>query len=111
MENTLASWGERYRVNFSDFALGAEHTVPGRYWLFIETADELPCGAGAAVDEMLAEASPDYMDVRRLGMLGELRVKRCGSGSIAKVSGEGHSKHRTFLKEWQTNALLNAKDE
>lgn len=111
VENTFASWAEKYWVNFSDFALGAEHSVPGRYWLFIETSDKLPCDAGTAVDKMLADASEDYMDIRRLGMLGELRVKRCSSGSIAKVFGEGHSKHRTFLKEWQTNALLNANDE
>lgn len=111
VEETLVSWAERFRVNFSDFALGAEHTVPGRYWLFVEMVGELPCGAGAAVDKMLAEASEDYMEIRRLGMLGELRIKRCGSGSIAKVFGDGHSKHRTFLKEWQTDALLNANDE
>lgn len=111
VEDTLVSWAERFRVNFSDFAVGAEHTVPGRYWLFIETAGELPRGAGAAVDKMLIEASGDYMEIRKLGMLEELKVKRCGSGSIAKVFGEGHSKHRTFLKEWQTKALLNANDE
>lgn len=110
VEDTIASWAERYRVNFSDFALGAEHTVPGRYWLFVETADELPPSAGAAVDKMLAKGSEDYMEIRELGMLGELSVKRCGSGSIARVFGEGHGKHRTFLKEWQTNALLNAND-
>lgn len=60
---------------------------------------------------MLIEASGDYMEIRKLGMLEELKVKRCVSGSIAKVFGEGHSKHRTFLKEWQTKALLNANDE
>lgn len=111
VEDTLVSWAKRYRVNFSDFAVGAEHTVPGRYWLFAETAGGLPCGAGAAVDKMLAEASEDYMEIRGLGMLKELRVKRCASGSIAKLFGEGHAKHRTFLKEWQTNALLNANEE
>lgn len=111
VENTLVSWAERYRVNFTDFALGAEHTVPGRYWLFIETVGELPRGAGAAVDKMLIEASGDYMEIRKLGMLEELRVKKCGSGSIAKVFGEGHGKHRTFLKEWQTKALLNENEE
>lgn len=111
VEKTFASWAESCRLNYSDFALGAEHAVPGRYWLFVETVGELPDGAGTTVDKMLAEASEDYMDVRRLGMLKELKVKRCGSGSIAKVFGEGHGKHRTFLKEWQTNALLNANDE
>lgn len=110
VEETVALWAERDRVHLSDFALGAEHTVPDRYWLFVETDGEIPPGAGAAVDRMLAKSSEDYMEIRSLGMLGELRVKRCGSGSIAGVFGEGHGKHRTFLKEWQTDALLNAKD-
>ena len=111
VENTIVSWAERYRVNFSDFAVGAEYTVPAGYWLFVETVGELPCGACAAVDNMLAETSEDYMEIRKLGMLEELRVKRCVSGSIAKLFGEGHSKHHTFLKEWQTDTLLKANDE
>lgn len=111
VEETLVSWAEKNRVIFSDLAVGAEHTVPGRYWLFAETSSELPRGAGASVDKMLTEASEDYMEIRKLGMLEELKVKRCVCGSIAKLFGEGQNKHRTFLMEWQTNALLNANDD
>lgn len=126
VQRAVADWAERLKITLSDYAVGVEQTVPGRYLVFVETAPDdslwtadrsigkkdknlrtIPENAGIVLDGILQEMSEDYQDIRTLGMLRELRVLSCRPGYIAKAAaGEGHSKHHTFIKEAQTKRLL-----
>lgn len=106
VENILTAWANERHIVLSDFAVGVEQSLPSRYWVFLETMGDVPADSGSVLDGMFGQASADYTDIRRQEMLRELSVRVCPSGSINKVFGEGHSKHHTFLKETQTNALL-----
>ena len=110
MQAAIAGWAKRLRITMPDFAVGAGRTVPGRYLVFVETAENQTGeteDAASELDGILQEMSGDYRDIRMLGMLREVKVIFCRPGCIAEAAaGEGHRKHHTFLKKEQTEKLL-----
>ncbi len=134
----FAEWAGALGVTLSDYAVGTERAVPGRYLIFMEIVGEAFPGrkadsagrtgdfseaagekisggmetAAEIFDAVLKKLSTDYRDIRELGMLRGPRLIPCRPGSIAEAAaGEGHRKQHLFLKETQTFRLLCEWDE
>ena len=104
-------------LSLSDFAIGIDtRTMPNGYFLFYE-ADGVPekKDLGSVFDDVLKELSPDYEDLRSLGMISKPKVLPVGRGEIfnsisvaAKVS---HKKPRIFVNEYATEYLLQRSED
>lgn len=103
-------WAEEEKVELKDFAVGIDtEELPGRYCLFGEIIGKDTQEASGFFDSILCELSPDYQDVRSLGMLRPAQVCVVKEGSIVNILSEDkerHNKPHTFLNPQQTFRLM-----
>lgn len=112
VQAAVLGWAEEQNVKVSDFTLGMDvRSLPCRYCLFVETEKQNGVQWESCFDWKLRELSPDYDDVRNLGMLespGVYPVKRgMLAGQFLSEKGEqAHRKPRIFFSPEQTERLL-----
>lgn len=116
----VAQWAAEEKLRVLDCSMGIDSTqYPCRYCLFAET--EEPCDERLAskdelesrFDVVLGALSPDYEDVRRLGLLNPPRVFLVKKGWIGRFltkddRGTAHTKPHLFLSQIQTAELIGA---
>lgn len=114
MREAIRIWTGRTGLVLADCAAGTDlHSVPGCYYLFIESAgtESGDAGLARAFDEALRSVSPEYDDVRKLKMLEMPRVQLLPAGAIRgsrEATGvvTAHSKPKVFLSTAQTDYLI-----
>lgn len=112
VQEAVSAWAEEQRLRISDFVLGVDvRTLPYRYCLFVETIEQAGTWQTFCFDRKLRDFSPDYDDVRNLGMLGFPEVYRVKAGVLMeeffRKTGENvHRKPHIFFSSEQTRHLL-----
>ena len=116
-EAAVRGLGETFGFTFADFGIGVNYDrTPNGYRVFIEKdgddggADPVVPGSAECFDEQMKKLSPDYEDLRSLGLLGLPEVYFVRRGEIAEslraMGILSHSKPQVFFKPFRTDFLM-----
>lgn len=104
--DAVTRWSQITGISADDFAVGKDlHQLPGRYAVFICPESDISEEDERCLESVLEELSPDYRDVRNLGMLRSLKIFT--RDRIIRGDGEkSHSKPSVFLSDTRTEKNL-----